>query len=68
MADSKWKDNGDGTWTRTINGNQETTSVNPYATTAALEAAAQLGVDINQIKGTGKDGAITKADIENAAK
>jgi pyruvate/2-oxoglutarate dehydrogenase complex dihydrolipoamide acyltransferase (E2) component len=68
MSAGDWKDNGDGTWTRTVGDTEETTGVNPYATTAALETAAELGVDINQVKGSGKDGSITKSDVEAAAK
>lgn len=37
------------------------------ATQGALEAAAQLGVDLNTVEGTGLGGRITKADVENAA-
>lgn len=36
------------------------------ATPTALAHAADLGVDISQIRGTGKDGKITKADVEAA--
>lgn len=36
------------------------------ATPAALEHAESLGVDISQIKGTGKDGKVTKGDVEAA--
>ena len=38
------------------------------STTKAAEAKAdKLGVDINTITGSGKDGKITVADVENAA-
>lgn len=37
------------------------------ATTGALEAAAELGVDLNEVEGTGAGGRITKADVEAAA-
>jgi pyruvate/2-oxoglutarate dehydrogenase complex dihydrolipoamide acyltransferase (E2) component len=37
------------------------------ATQAALELAAELGVDPANITGTGLDGRITKADVEAAA-
>jgi pyruvate/2-oxoglutarate dehydrogenase complex dihydrolipoamide acyltransferase (E2) component len=36
------------------------------ATPAALAHAESLGVDISQIKGTGKDGKVTKGDVEAA--
>jgi pyruvate dehydrogenase E2 component (dihydrolipoyllysine-residue acetyltransferase) len=34
----------------------------------AMRVALDLGVDISRVKGTGPDGAITKADVERAAK
>lgn len=37
------------------------------ATQGALEAAAELGVDLTDITGTGASGRITKADVEAAA-
>ena len=37
-------------------------------TGAAAELAAELGVDLSSVEGTGKDGRITKADVEAAAK
>ena len=36
-------------------------------TGAAAELAAELGVDLSVVEGTGKDGRITKADVEKAA-
>ena len=36
------------------------------ATQAALDHAEALGVDITAIKGSGKDGKVTKADVEKA--
>lgn len=36
-------------------------------TGAAAERAAELGVDLSTVTGTGKDGRITKADVEKAA-
>lgn len=35
------------------------------ATAGAVELAEQEGVDLSQVEGTGKDGKITKADVEN---
>jgi len=67
MADGKWKDNKDGTWSRMVGDNEETTSVNPNTTEGALAAAEELGVDLNSIKGSGAEGKITKADVEGAA-
>jgi len=37
-----------------------------YATQAALDHAAALGVDLAGIQGTGKDGRVTKGDVEAA--
>lgn len=34
----------------------------------AMRIALELGVDLSKVKGTGPDGAITKADVERAAK
>jgi len=34
----------------------------------AMRVALELGVDLSTVKGTGPDGAITKADVERAAK
>jgi pyruvate dehydrogenase E2 component (dihydrolipoamide acetyltransferase) len=36
-------------------------------TGAAAELAAELGVDLSTVEGTGKGGRITKADVEKAA-
>lgn len=36
-------------------------------TGAAAERAAELGVDLSTVEGTGKGGRITKADVEKAA-
>lgn len=38
-----------------------------YATSGAVIAADQYGIDITTVSGTGKDGRITKADVEAAA-
>lgn len=37
------------------------------ATDGAREAASELGVDLSSVSGSGKDGRITKADVEKAA-
>lgn len=36
-------------------------------TGAAAELAAELGVDLSTVTGTGKNGNITKADVQKAA-
>lgn len=36
-------------------------------TGAAAELAAELGVDLSQVEGTGKGGRITKSDVEKAS-
>ncbi len=62
----RWSQNEDGSWSRKLGENEETTAGNPYATAGAVAAAAELGVDINNVEGTGKDGKVTKADVEAA--
>ena len=39
----------------------------PPATAAAVQAADELGVDLNEVEGTGTEGKITKADVEQHA-
>ena len=63
----RWTQNDDGSWTRQVGEVEETTAVNPYATQGALDVAEALGVDINSVVGSGKEGKITKADVEAAA-
>lgn len=41
-------------------------TVAPEATEAAQELAAEKGIDLSTIKGTGQDGRITKTDVEKA--
>lgn len=36
----------------------------PNATPAAMAKAKELGVDVNQVKGSGKDGKVLAADVE----
>lgn len=62
----RWQQNEDGSWSRR---NAETEDEIPAinATVGAIEAAAELGIDIYTIDGTGKDGKITKKDVEDAA-
>lgn len=48
--------------------NEEAAADSEYnATAGAIEAAAQLGVDLSTVTGTGYEGRITKADVEAAA-
>lgn len=66
--ETRWTQNEDGSWTRRLSDDtEETTAVNPNATAGALAAAEALGVDINTVSGTGKDGKITKGDVEAVA-
>jgi pyruvate/2-oxoglutarate dehydrogenase complex dihydrolipoamide acyltransferase (E2) component len=65
--ETRWKQNEDGSWSRRVGENEETTYVNPNATQGALEAAAELGVDLASVSGSGKGGKITKADVEAIA-
>lgn len=50
---------------------ERTHGANYYAdlsvTGAAAELADELGVDLSTVTGTGKDGNITKADVQKAA-
>lgn len=39
----------------------------PVASHHAVKLAEELGVDLSAVTGTGKDGSITKADVEAAA-
>ena len=62
----RWTMNQDGSWTRSIDGLPgEVAGVT--ATATAKEAADQLGIDLSTVEGTGKDGRITKQDVEQAA-
>lgn len=60
---TRWQENNDGSWSRIIEGEDD--EVN--ATAGAVSAAEELGVDLSTVYGTGKDGKITKADVEAAA-
>ena len=64
--ETKWKANDDGSWTRTVGGVEESTTVNPNATPGAHEVAEELGVDLTEVKGSGVKGRITKSDVEAA--
>lgn len=65
---NRWQQNNDGTWSRRLT---EYTSTDVEegikATASAIELAEQLGVDLASIEGSGKDGKITKPDVEAAA-
>jgi pyruvate/2-oxoglutarate dehydrogenase complex dihydrolipoamide acyltransferase (E2) component len=60
---TRWRQNDSGDWERNLEG----AAADVDATEGALEAAAELGVDINAIEGSGKEGRVTKADVEAAA-
>lgn len=60
----RWKQNEDGSYSRRIGFTAEQ-GVN--ATDGAIEAAAELGIDITAVTGSGKDGRITKGDVEDHA-
>jgi pyruvate/2-oxoglutarate dehydrogenase complex dihydrolipoamide acyltransferase (E2) component len=56
--------NEDGTYSRNLSAG-DPSAVN--ATEGAMSAAEELGVDLRSVQGSGKDGRITKADVEAAA-
>ena len=62
---TRWAQNDDGTWIRRVSGVEQTAPAN--ATQGALDAADELGIDINAVEGSGAGGRITKADVEKAA-
>lgn len=57
----RWQQNEHGDWIRII-GNSGEAGV--QATTGAIETAEELGIDLTTVIGTGKDGKVTKADVE----
>lgn len=58
---SRWETLGDDIWVRRL-GEYSAQGVN--ATDGAIATAAKLGVNIFDVIGSGKDGRITKADVE----
>ena len=70
--DRRWIQNPDGSFTRISQvAKDDEKNENYYediATTgAAADLAAELGVDLSEVEGSGKGGRITKADVEAAA-
>jgi pyruvate/2-oxoglutarate dehydrogenase complex dihydrolipoamide acyltransferase (E2) component len=65
--ESRWTQLDDESWIRTVlvEDDEDDGSVN--ATAGAITAAEELGVDISTVVGSGKDGKVTKADVEAAA-
>ena len=73
--DRRWTLNPDGSYSRKIQVEEvaEAPAEDNYfkdidTTGAAAQLADELSVDLSQVKGTGKGGRITKADVEAAAK
>jgi len=73
--DRRWTLNPDGSFSRKITV-EETPAEEPKSeryyedistTGAAAERAAELDIDLSTVTGTGKNGRITKADVEAAA-
>jgi pyruvate/2-oxoglutarate dehydrogenase complex dihydrolipoamide acyltransferase (E2) component len=62
--EARWQQNDDGSWSRRIG---DMTPAQPDATQGAVDAAAELGVDLASLTGTGKGGKIIKSDVEAAA-
>lgn len=62
----RWVQNEDGSYSR--RGVHAASYYQDIETTgAAAELAAELGVDLSTVEGSGKGGRITKADVEAAA-
>lgn len=64
---NRWTQNEDGSWSRRPGfeaNDKAPPAPDVYATQGALNAAKALGIDITTITGTGKDGRITKPDVE----
>lgn len=57
----RWQVNEDGSYSRKI-GLAGEQGIN--ATEGAIEAADELGIDIADVEGSGKDGRVTKGDVE----
>lgn len=60
---TRWVQNEDGSYSRRIT----VESAEVDATEGAEDLAAELGIDLATVEGTGKDGRITKGDVEAAA-
>ena len=60
----RWQQNDDGTWSRKLGVSAE---AGVRATAGAMEYAEEHGIDLTAVTGTGKDGQITKADVEALA-
>ena len=61
----RWQQNPDGSWSRRLTEYSEVGVVD--ATSGAVTAAEELGVDLSTIEGTGAGGKVTKADVVAAA-
>lgn len=65
---TRWQENEDGTWSRRLSEYVSTdVEAGINATASAVELAEELGVDLTTVEGSGKDGKITKPDVEAAA-
>lgn len=60
---SRWQQNKQGDWVRILGGGGEQ---GVKATAGAVELAYEHGIDLATLTGSGKDGNITKADVEAA--
>jgi pyruvate/2-oxoglutarate dehydrogenase complex dihydrolipoamide acyltransferase (E2) component len=60
---SRWQSTEEGVWTRKLS-DEHTAPDDLDATEGALEAAQELGIEIADVVGSGKDGRVTKADVE----
>ena len=71
--DRRWVQNPDGSFSRiaqagaAVEEKSDTYYEDITTTGAAAQLAEELGVDLSTVEGTGKNGKITKADVEAAA-
>jgi len=57
----RWQQHADGSWTRRLSISGE---VGVKATKGAIELAEEHDIDLTTVEGSGKDGQITKPDVE----
>ena len=63
---NQWQQSAEGAEADAISA-EEDNGGTPQATGAAIALAAELGIDINTVTGTGYNGKVTKPDVEAAS-